>query len=76
MSDLTKALISKALASFDYQPDSAHVDVRTVAGLYGCSVPTVWRRVAAGLIPAPKKFGHSTRWNVGQLRANLMPEAA
>lgn len=76
MSDLTKALLSKALISFDSLPNSAHVDVRTVAALYGCSVPTVWRRVAAGLIPAPKKFGHSTRWNAGQLRANLMPEAA
>ncbi|MFP3706199.1 transcriptional regulator [Paraburkholderia sp. SIMBA_009] len=76
MSDLTKALLSKALISFDSLPNSAHVDVRTVAALYGCSVPTVWRRVAAGLIVAPKKFGHTTRWNVGQLRANLMAEAA
>jgi len=76
MSYLAKALLSKALVSFDSLPDSAHVDVRTVAGLYGCSVPTVWRRVAAGLIIAPRKFGHSTRWNVGQLRANLTLEAA
>ncbi|WP_175940628.1 transcriptional regulator [Caballeronia sp. BCC1704] len=70
------APLSKALVSFDSLPDSAHVDVRTVAGLYGCSVPTVWRRVAAGLIPTPKKFGHSTRWNAGELRASLTPEAA
>lgn len=59
---------SKVLAQFDELPDSAHVDVRTVAGLYGCSVPTVWRRVTAGLIPTPKKFDHSTRWNVGEIR--------
>ncbi|HDR8931581.1 helix-turn-helix transcriptional regulator [Burkholderia vietnamiensis] len=71
MSQLAKALLSKALVSFDDLPDSAHVDVRTVAGLYGCAVPTVWRRVASALIPAPKKFGHSTRWNVGELRAAL-----
>ncbi|MFJ1214518.1 helix-turn-helix transcriptional regulator [Burkholderia pyrrocinia] len=72
MPHFTSALLSRALVSFDYLPDSAHVDVRTVAGLYGCSVPTVWRRVAAELIPAPKKFGHTTRWNVGELRAVLM----
>ncbi|MGT2471541.1 helix-turn-helix transcriptional regulator [Paraburkholderia terrae] len=76
MSDLTKALLSKALVSFDSLPDSAHVDVRTVAGLYGCSTPTVWRRVNAGLVPSPRKFGMSTRWNVGELRASLNPEAA
>ncbi|AIP62806.1 helix-turn-helix transcriptional regulator [Burkholderia thailandensis] len=76
MSQLASAPLSKALVSFDSLPNSAHVDVRTVAGLYGCSVPTVWRRVASGLIPAAKKFGHSSRWNVGELRTNLMPEAA
>ncbi|WP_322095154.1 helix-turn-helix transcriptional regulator [Paraburkholderia bannensis] len=76
MSDLTKVPLSKALVSFDSLPDSAHVDVRTVADLYGCSVATVWRRAAAGVIPAPKKFGHHARWNAGQLRANLMPEGA
>ncbi|MGU7843021.1 helix-turn-helix transcriptional regulator [Burkholderia sp. AW33-5] len=68
--------IPKALAAFDSLPDSAHVDVRSVAGLFGCSVPTVWRRVAAGLIPTAKKFGHSTRWNVGELRKFLTLEAA
>ncbi|MEM5367907.1 transcriptional regulator [Paraburkholderia azotifigens] len=71
-----KTTLSKALVSFDTLPDSAHVDVRTVAGLYCCSVNTVWRRVASSIIPAPKKFGHSTRWNVGDLRKHLMPEAA
>lgn len=76
MPHLTSAPLSRALVSFDSLPDSAHIDVRTVAGLYGCSVPTVWRRVAAGLIPAPKKFGHSTRWNAGEIRANLVGEAA
>ncbi|MCV9985492.1 helix-turn-helix transcriptional regulator [Burkholderia pseudomallei] len=76
MSQTASAPLSKALVSFDSLPNSAHVDVRTVAGLYGCSVPTVWRRVAAGLIPAAKKFGHSSRWHVGELRTNLVPEAA
>ncbi|MGF6905374.1 putative DNA-binding transcriptional regulator AlpA [Paraburkholderia sp. GAS348] len=75
MFQLTSAPIPKALASFDALPGSAHVDVRAVAGLYGCSVPTVWRRAASGLIPQPKKFGHSTRWNVAELRAALLEAA-
>jgi predicted DNA-binding transcriptional regulator AlpA len=65
------ASIPKALAAFDSLPDSAHVDVRAVAGLFGCSVPTVWRRAGAALLPAPRKFGSQTRWNVGELRAVL-----
>nr|WP_150559721.1 transcriptional regulator [Pandoraea bronchicola] len=71
MSLLASAPLPKALASFDTLPGSAYVNVRAVAGLYGCSVSTVWRRAASGLIPQPKKLGHSTRWNVGELRTAL-----
>jgi predicted DNA-binding transcriptional regulator AlpA len=71
MPQLASAPLPKALTSFDDLPDSAHVGDRVVCGLYGCSRATAWRRVAAGLIPAPKKFGRSTRWNVGELRAAL-----
>ncbi|CAG9269358.1 helix-turn-helix transcriptional regulator [Paraburkholderia caribensis] len=63
--------VSKALAAFDQLPDLAYVDVRTVAGLFGCSVPTVWRRIKDGMLPTPRKFGSMTRWNVGELRAAL-----
>jgi predicted DNA-binding transcriptional regulator AlpA len=70
------ANLPKALANFDTLPDSAHIDVRAVAGLFGCSVPTVYRRARAKQIPAPRKFGSSTRWNVGEIRGALMPEAA
>ncbi|WP_081896865.1 MULTISPECIES: helix-turn-helix transcriptional regulator [Burkholderia] len=45
--------------------------VRTVAGLFGISVPTVWRHARSGKLPAPRKIGSSTRWNVGELRAVL-----
>lgn len=76
MSQVQKTTLSRALVSFDSLPDSAHVDVHTVAGLYGCAVPTVWRRVAAKLIPAPRKFGRTTRWNVGELRAVLVGRPA
>nr|WP_241019167.1 transcriptional regulator [Paraburkholderia sp. Tr-20389] len=57
-------------------PDSAHVQIRTVAGLFGCSVPTVWRRVREGRLPPPRKFGSTTRFNVGLIRAALVQAAA
>lgn len=38
------------------------VSVRDTAALLGCSVPTVWRRVADGQLPKPVKIGGITRW--------------
>ncbi|AXE91788.1 helix-turn-helix transcriptional regulator [Paraburkholderia terricola] len=70
------ASLPKALANFGVLPDDAHIDVRTVAALFGCSVPTIYRRARAKQIPAPRKFGSSTRWNVGEIRGALMPKAA
>ncbi|ACC74818.1 transcriptional regulator [Paraburkholderia phymatum] len=57
--------------SFDRLPGAAYVSIAVVALLYGCATPTVWRRVARGLIPPPRKFGASARWNVGVLREEL-----
>lgn len=67
---------SKILENFDALPDSALIDVRAVARLFGCSVPTIYRRARAKQFPAPRKFGASTRWNVGEIRGALMLEAA
>ena len=36
--------------------------VDAVAKRYGCSVATVWRHAAAGLLPKPVKLGGLTRW--------------
>lgn len=65
--------IPSALANFDQLPDSANVDVHVVAGLHGSGVSTVWARLKRNdpLIPKPRKFGHSTRWNVCELRSAL-----
>jgi len=63
--------LPRALQQFDQLPDAAHVDVRTVAGLFGISVPTVWRHARSGKLPAPRKIGAATRWNVAELRATL-----
>jgi len=60
-----------ALAEFDRLPDSANVDIKVVAGLYGSGISTVWAKLKRREIPKPRKFGRSTRWNVGALRAAL-----
>lgn len=62
---------AETLAAFNDLPDEAHVDVRIVAALHGVGVQTVWRRVRDGSIAKPRKFGASSRWNVGELRAAL-----
>lgn len=53
---------------FDQLADAANVDVRVVALIRDRSVASTWRDAAKGLIPAPRKFGSATKWNVGELR--------
>lgn len=61
-----------SLKNFDHLPDAAFVRQPVVEALFGCSSATVWRRVHAGIIPAPKKFSaRVTTWNVGELRRAL-----
>jgi predicted DNA-binding transcriptional regulator AlpA len=67
----TRSVISTALQQFDHLPASANVRLPVVIGLFGCSAPTVWRRVKSGGVPAPRKIGGTTVWNVGELRAAL-----
>jgi len=53
-------------------PDSALVDVETVAVVTGQSQNSVWRKSKAGTLPAPVKVGpKTTRWQVGAIRAYL-----
>lgn len=59
------------VTNFDRLPDAAHVNVDTVAVLFCCEIPTVWARLRRNEIPAPRRFGGHTRWNVGQLREAL-----
>lgn len=66
---------TQSLATFDSLPDAAAVDVRTVAALCGCSIAATWDRARRGVLPKPRKIGGSTRWNVGELRKVLLPEA-
>lgn len=66
------ASIPDALRNFDSLPDSAIVRDKVVAGLFGCSVPTVWRMSADGRIPKPVRPSlRITGWQVGGLRKTL-----
>ena len=62
-------IVSQSIEHFDKLPDAAFVDVKTVAAVAGVSVPTIWRGVRDGRIPAPRKLSQRcTRWNCGELR--------
>ncbi len=63
------------LAVFDTLPDSAHIDVHTVAALFGCQTSTVWARLRRQQIPEPRRFGGHTRWRVGDIRKALSHSA-
>lgn len=68
----THAPIPDALKNFDTLPDAANVRDKVVAGLVGCSIPTVWRMAKDGRLPRPRKLSDRvTAWNVGELRATL-----
>lgn len=68
----TREAIPDALRDFDKLPNAANVRDKVVAGLYGCSVPTVWRMAKDGRLPRPRKLSDRvTAWNVGELRAAL-----
>jgi predicted DNA-binding transcriptional regulator AlpA len=75
MKDTTKRAVRNipdALRNFDSLPDSANVRLPVVAALFACADVTVWRRVKAGALPAPRKLGaRVTAWNVGELRSVL-----
>jgi predicted DNA-binding transcriptional regulator AlpA len=68
----TPASLPDSLANFDSLPDSAVVRDRVVAGLFGCSKPTVWRMSKDGRIDPPIKVSlRVTGWSVGGLRKKM-----
>ncbi len=66
-----KTRVHPSLTGFDSLPDSARVRLPVVCALFGISPATCWRRVKAGLMPAPHKQGGTTFWIVGDVRKAL-----
>ena len=69
----TKAELDAAaqalVTQFDTLPDDAHVRVRVVARLKGCSVATVWRNTRSGKWEPPERISDGiVAWRVGDLR--------
>lgn len=60
-----------ALSNFQNLPDDAIARVKTVAELFGCSVPTIWRWAKNGTIDPAISIGGVTGWRVGGLRKKL-----
>lgn len=65
--------IPAALRDFDSLPDSAHVRLPIVCAWTGFAAATVYRRIAEGKLPAPKKIGggRASSWQVGELRRSV-----
>jgi predicted DNA-binding transcriptional regulator AlpA len=68
---MPSAVLPDSFVSFDLFPSSAYVNIEVVARLHDCAPGTVWRRVARGQIPPPRKFGGSSSWSVVLLREAL-----
>lgn len=69
---INQGAVPNALRDFDSLPNAANVRDKVVAGLFGCSVPTVWRMSADGRLPKPRKLStRVTAWNCGELREAL-----
>lgn len=63
--------IEQTIRLFEDLPPAARVRLPTVCALCGCSPATVWRRAAAGTLPAPRREGGTTFWLAGELRRAL-----
>jgi len=57
------------LKRFNELPDDALVPPAVIACMEACSLPTFYRRVAAGLLPAPLRIGGTSRVRVGDYRS-------
>lgn len=69
---LKRGAVNLVLHGFDELPDSAHVPLPVVCGIFGWSPATTWRRVRTGQLVQPVRLGNrTTRWNVGALRQSL-----
>lgn len=69
------AATQAAVSNFENLPNDALIRVKTVAALVGVSVATIWRWLAAGQFPEPRKLTRgTTAWRVGDVRRFLRGE--
>ena len=64
-------MMQSTFKDFDSLPDSAHVRLSVVTGLFACSPATVWRMVKRGQLSPKKLSDRVTAFNVGDLRRAL-----
>ena len=57
------------VADFDRLPDWALIGLNEVGLLTGMSRTAIERRVAEGVMPAPRKHGQNRVWALGAIRA-------
>lgn len=65
---MAKKTIPPLLAEFDRLAGSVLIDVKVVAGVFGCSENTAWRRYGDLAI---KVSPQQTRWRVADVRKAL-----
>jgi len=64
-------LIPLVAAHFEEMPSNGYVRAPVVRELFGISKATMYRWILASRIPAPKKMGRTSLFQVGELRACL-----
>ena len=69
--DLKTTELARELALFDSKPDSAYIDLPTLCALRRRSRASTYRDIQSGVLPAPRKIGRSSRWQVGAIRKSL-----
>lgn len=73
----TRNVLTSAIANFDNLPDSALLDVRTIAVLACRSRASIWRDVRDGRLAKPITIGtQARRWRVRDVRAYLKGDEA
>lgn len=75
MSDSSRSNLPAAAQNFDRQPDSALVDIAALKAITGKSRATLYRWIAQGILPQPRKLGRTQNvWTVGDIRRALSAE--
>jgi predicted DNA-binding transcriptional regulator AlpA len=64
-------LLATQLAQFNSLPECALIGIPLLGALLRRSRASIYRDLKVGRLPAPVKFGDSTRWRAGEIRKLL-----